>query len=73
MHRIKKNQQQYIDREGEKVMVDAFLLNHVKLFKLWGFFRNPMCGKCIKNGAGSFSLLVIASENNMKTSSTKQR
>jgi len=35
-------------------------------------FRNPMFGKCIKNGAGSFSLLVIASENSMKTSSTKQ-
>lgn len=36
-------------------------------------FRNPMYGKCIKNGAGSFSLLVIASENSMKTSSIKQR
>lgn len=36
-------------------------------------FRNPMYGKCIKNGAGSFFLLVIASENSMKTSSTKQR
>ncbi|KAK2531532.1 Ryr2 [Columba guinea] len=36
-------------------------------------YLNPMYGKCIKNGAGSFSLPVIASENNMKTSSTKQR
>lgn len=32
-----------------------------------------MYGKCIKNDAGSFFLLVIVSENSMKTSLTKQR
>lgn len=32
-----------------------------------------MYGKCIKNDAGSFFLLVIVSENSMKTSLIKQR
>merc|ERR1719220_1038388 len=44
------------------------LLFH-KMIQLNILAKKPMCGTCINNGAGTFSLLETASENNTSPSS----